>query len=303
MTAPPASASKNLQAILSRCASVSFFALMTAAFKWASQDGAGAIEMLFFRGLIGVPVVLAWLAIGEGVGAVRTRRPAAHLFRALVGIGSLSLIYQGLVYLPLADAVTIGFSAPAFSTILSALLLRERVGRYRWGAVVLGFVGVVIVTRPGGEALPAIGIVCALLGALGNGAATVTIRQMGARENPAAIAFWFLAFGLLVGAVGMIWVAQPHHPLTWAALVAGGLAGAGAQLMITRSLHLAPVSVVVPFDYLQIVWAALLGWLIWSVLPGVNTLFGAALIAVSGLYTAWREHRLNRTSVAPLPVE
>jgi drug/metabolite transporter (DMT)-like permease len=299
----PSPAQDNLRAIVIRCGAVACFALMGGAFKWASEDGAGVFEMLFFRGLVGVPLLLGWLAIGGGVGQIRTRRPGAHLFRAVIGVGSLSLIYQALIRLPLADATTIGFSAPAFATIMSVLFLGEKVGIHRWTAVALGFVGVVIVTRPGGEALPLAGIVFALLGAVGNGAATVTIRQMGSHETPVAIAFSFLLFALLVGGLGMIWVATPHQPMTWAALLFGGVVGTAAQMMITRSLHLAPVSVVVPFDYLQILWAALLGWLIWSVLPGINTLIGALLIAASGLYTAWREHRRHRTSHEAVPIE
>ncbi len=295
--------SSHFAGILTRCGAVACFALMGAAFKWASEDGAGVIEMLFFRGLVGVPLVLIWLALGDGIGEVRTSRPGMHLFRAMIGVGSLSLIYQALIRLPLADATTIGFSAPAFATIMSVLFLSEKVGLHRWAAVALGFVGVVIVTRPGGEALPMAGVVFALLGAVGNGAATVTIRQMGTHEKQAAIAFSFLLFALLVGGTGMFWVAVPHQPLTWALLFAGGVVGTAAQWLITRSLHLAPVSVVVPFDYAQIVWAALLGWLIWSVLPGVNTLIGALLIAASGLYTAWREHRLHRASQAAMAVE
>ena len=302
--APSRPAAGHLHGIIVRCAAVACFALMTAAFKWASEDGAGSVEMLFFRGLIGVPAILAWLAAGEGVGALRTRRPGAHLFRAVLGVAAISCIFQGLIRLPMADAVTIGFSAPAFATILSVLLLGEKVGWARWAAVALGFVGVAIVTRPEGGALPVAGVAFALLGAAGNGAASVTIRQMGASENSAAIAFWFLAFSLVVGAAGMVIVAQPHQPLTWVALIAGSLAGTAAQMLITRSLQLAPVSVVVPFDYLQILWASLLGWAIWSILPGAGTLVGGALIAFSGLFTAWREHRLRRPgAAAPTPVE
>ena len=142
MPSAAASPPSHLSGILTRCAAVACFALMSAAFKWASEDGAGVIEMLFFRGLIGVPLVLAWLARGDGIGEVRTKRPGAHLFRAVLGVGSLSLIYQALIRLPMADATTIGFSAPAFATIMSALFLGEKVGRHRWTAVALGFAGV-----------------------------------------------------------------------------------------------------------------------------------------------------------------
>ena len=99
----------------------------------------------------------------------------------------------------------------------------------------------------------------------------------------------------------MIFVAQPHSPLTWALLFAGGVIGAAAQLFMVAALKVAPVAVVSPFDYTQIIWATLLGWLIWSSLPTLNTLLGAALIIASGIYVAWREHRLHKDAVAATP--
>jgi len=291
----------HMRGIVLRCLGMISFALMSAAMKWASEYGAGAVEMLFFRSIVGMPVVLIWLAMGPGVGAIRTKRPGAHLFRSLLGVASLAMIFQALIMLPIADAVTIGFSSPAFATILSALILREHVGRHRWSAVVLGFLGVVLVARPGGSDLSAIGIAFALFGALGAGGATVTIREMGARETPGSIAFWFFVCTAILSSIGMIFVAQPHPPIVWGLLLFGGLAGGAAQLLMVTSLKAAPVSVIAPYDYSQIIWASLLGWLIWSSLPTFNTLLGAALIVASGIYTAWREHRLHKDAIAATP--
>lgn len=285
---------QNLRGIATRCAGVTCFALMSAAMKWASEDGANIIEMLFFRAAIGLPIVMIWFALGPGLGTVRTRRPGAHLLRAVFGVGSLAMVYQGLILLPIADAVTIGFSTPVFATLLSALLLSEKVGRHRWTAVAIGFVGVLVITQPGTQNLPLGGVVFAILGALSAGAATVMIRELGSSETPGAIVFSFFLCALIVSSIGMIFMAQRHEPFTWGLLVFGGLSGTGAQILLTRSLQLAPVSVVVPFDYSQILWAGLFGWLIWSTVPGPYTLLGAVLIVASGLYTAWREHRLNR---------
>lgn len=284
--------------MLLRSAGVASFALMSAAMKWAGEAGAVTLELVFFRSLIGVPVLLAWLAMGDGIGTIRTRRPFAHLWRSILSVISLAMLYQALILLPMADAVTIGFSAPAFATLFSALLLGESVGRFRWAAVALGFVGVAIVAGPGGETLPVAGIACALIGALANAGATVLIREMGARETPGAIVFWFFICALLVGGIGMIFVAQPHPPLVWGLMLFGGIIGTAAQMFMTLSLQRAPVSAVVPLDYVQIIWAALLGWLIWATVPGLSTFLGAGLIAFSGLFTAWREHRLRRDSVA-----
>ncbi|ATE66575.1 DMT family transporter [Rhizorhabdus dicambivorans] len=287
--------------ILLRCLAVICFSIMSAAMKWASEDGVAEIEMLFFRSTIGLPVVLAWLALGPGIGVVRTQRPRAHLIRSMIGIIAILLNFGALIRLPLADAVTIGFTAPIFATILSVLLLGEKVGVQRWFAVALGFVGVALIVRPGGMMLDHLGLLMAIGGAVGTAGVTVTIRQLGATEHPGAIVLWFFLASSLVSGVGMLFVAQPHSASAWMALIVAGVAGAGAQVAMTSSLHAAPVSVIAPFDYLQIIWATLIGWLVWTALPDANILLGAALIAASGLYTAWREHRLRRERIAATP--
>ncbi|TAK09038.1 MAG: DMT family transporter [Rhizorhabdus sp.] len=291
-----------LRGIALRCLSVICFAVMSTAMKWASQDGVTAIEMLFFRSVFGLPVVLGWLMLGPGLGVIRTRRPGAHLLRSAIGISGILLAFGALIRLPLADAVTIGFSAPIFATILSALLLRERVGPHRWTAVALGFAGVALVVRPGGEVLDHLGLLMAIGGAVGSAGVTVAIRQLGTTEHPGTIVMGFFLCSTIVSGIGMLFVAQPHDAATWAVLVLAAVSGAAAQLLMTQSLHAAPVSVVTPFDYLQIIWVTVLGWLIWAAVPGLNTVLGAALIIASGLYTVWREHRLHRERIAATPL-
>jgi len=301
MQPSPSRSSDALHGILLRLAAIFCFALMSATMKWAGEEGASLVELIFFRSAVGLPVTLAWLALGPGLGSVATRRPAAHIFRSLLGMLSLTMLYQGLLLLPIADAVAIGFSSPAFATLLSALVLHERVGPYRWMAVAVGFLGVLIVAQPSGTNLPAAGIGFALAGALSSAVATITIREMSRNEHHGAIVFWFFASSTVVSGVAMLFTAASHTPLVWALLLAGGVTGAAAQLLMTRALQVAPVSVVAPFDYTQIIWAALLGWLIWSSLPGLSTMMGASLIIASGLVTAWREHRLNKDRVAATP--
>lgn len=285
-----------------RCGAVVCFALMTASLKLASEDGVVAAEMLFYRSVFGMPLVLGWIMLGPGLGALRTKRPLAHLGRSALGITGILLNFQALILLPLADLTTISFTAPIFATLLSLLLLREQVGHHRLLAIVAGFVGVVIVMRPGADsgAISHLGIAFALAGAVGTAGVTITLRQLGATENVAAIVFWFFTASAVVSGIAMIFVAQAHDPFTWAMLVAGGLSGGAAQLLMTASLRAAPVSVVSPFDYLQIIWAIALGWLIWSDAPSLNTALGALLIGGSGLYTAFREHRLRRRELAAM---
>ncbi len=156
----------------------------------------------------------------------------------------------------------------------------------------MGFIGVVIVMRPGAgdHAVPVEGIAFGLVAALLTAGVTVTLRQLRDTEHVAAIVFWFFVGSSTVGAILLPFVGHWHSPLTFALLVGSGLAGGLAQLYMTASLQKAPVAVVAPFDYLQIVGAIVFGWWLMSTTPTLSTLAGAALIASSGLYTAWREH-------------
>lgn len=284
-----------LRGILLRVGSVVMFGIMSALMKMAGERGAIPIEMVFYRSALGMPIVLAWLMIGPGLGSIRPNRPRAHVWRSIIGLTGITLNFTALVMLPLADATTMGFTAPIFATILSALLLHEHVGRHRWTAVAIGFIGVIVITRPGGTGgLPAFGILVALLGALGTSGVTITLRQLGSTETVGAIVFWFFVACAIVGGIGTFLWGSPPDRTTFVLLLGGAWAGAVAQLLMTASLRAAPVSTVAPFDYLQIIMAIGLGWLIWSTGPSLATLAGAALIAGSGLYTAYREHRLRR---------
>ena len=285
--------------ILCRIGSGFSFATMGALLKLASEQGLNAPELVFYRSLFSLPVVLFWVLKRESLAALRPNRPLAHVWRSGLGLLSMGLTFQALILLPLADATAINFTAPIFATILSFLLLREFVGIHRWAAVLVGFIGVLIVARPGGSSLPLLGVTIALVGALGQAGVTTTLRHLQRSENVVAIVFWFAIAGVLVGGLLIPIFGEPHGLKAFALVIAGGLAGGVGQLLMTSSLR-APVSVVSPFDYLQIVAATAYGWLLFSDLPSVHTLLGATLIAMSGLYTAWREHRrrLQRAAAA-----
>jgi drug/metabolite transporter (DMT)-like permease len=283
-----------------RIASAGCFSIMSAVLKLASTYGVVAPEMLFYRALFGLPVVIIWVMTSQGgLQALKTERPWAHVRRSVIGISGILCIFQALTLLPLADATTLGFTAPIFATILSAVILRETVGRHRWIAVLIGFAGVAVVMRPGSEpgsahALPLLGIAIGLLGAVLQAGVNVTLRQLRDTEHVAAIVFWFFVASMGVGGLILPFVGHWHDPLTYALLIGGGIAGGLAQLTMTASLRAAPVAVVAPFDYLQIVGAVVFGWWLMNSPPSLNTLAGAALIASSGLYTVWREHRRHR---------
>lgn len=278
---------------------------MAALLKLAGEHGVVAPEMMFYRALFGLPVVLIWVFATGGLGVLSTQRPLAHLGRTALGILAILCSLQALVMLPLAEAATIGFTMPIFATLLAWLLLREHVGRRRWLAVACGLLGVVVIMRPGGSggALPLAGVVVGLFAALGTAGVTIALRQMRETEHVAAIVFWFFAGSGIVGLALLPFFGRVHDGETMALLAAAGVAGGLMQITMTASLQSAPVSVLAPFDYLQIVGAVVLGWALLSSVPTVNTLAGAVIISGSGLFTAWRERALHREraiAVTPL---
>jgi drug/metabolite transporter (DMT)-like permease len=287
--------------ILCRIGSGFSFATMGALLKLAAEQGMNAPELVFYRSLFSLPVVLLWVLRRESFAALRPNRPLAHVWRCGLGLLSMGLTFQALILLPLADATAINFTAPIFATILSFLILKEHVGPHRWSAVFLGFIGVLIVARPGGSSLPALGVVIALIAAIGQAGVTTTLRHLQKSENVSAIVFWFAISGIVVGGLVMPFFGEWHSPKALGFALAGGLAGGLGQLLMTASLR-APISVVAPFDYLQIVAATAYGWMLFSDVPSTYTILGAALIAGSGLYTAWREHQLRlQRAAAPVP--
>ena len=287
--------------ILCRIGSGLSFATMGALLKLSSEQGLNAPELVFYRSLFSLPVVLFWVLKRESLSALRPNNPLAHVWRSGLGLLGMGLTFQALILLPLADATAINFTAPIFATILSFLILREFIGVHRWAAVLVGFTGVLIVARPGDSSLPAIGVAIALAAALCQAGVTTTLRHLQRSENVVAIVFWFAISGVMVGGLLMPAFGSAHEAHAMALVVAGGLAGGVGQLLMTSSLR-APVSVVSPFDYLQIVAATAYGWLLFSTVPSAHTIIGAALIAGSGLYTAFREHRRRmRQAAATVP--
>ncbi len=300
MTSPKPRADHHLRGIALRVLAAACFSVMGAMLKLASTRGVTAPEMIFYRNALGLPLIVGWVLLAPGVKALATRRPLAHVWRAALGLTSMVVVFQALVMLPLAEATTINFTAPVLATILSWLILRERVGRHRWAAVLVGLVGVVVMLRPGEtqDPIPALGVVVGLFGALGQASVHITLRHLQASEHVAATVFWFTTAGSIVGLALLPFFGQTHDWSTIAVLAAAGTAGAAAQLFLTGSLSAAPVGVVAPFDYLQLFGAMLLGWLLLGTLPTVHTLAGAALIIAAGLYTVWREQRRRKLASA-----
>jgi len=285
-----------------RIGAATCFGCMAALIKLGAARGVSLPELGFYRFAFGLPPLLLWMAWSGSFGAWRTTRPLAHLGRGVIGLSTMLLAFAAVTLLPLAESATIGFVAPLFSVILSALLLSEPVGKHRWSAVVVGFIGVLIVMQPGGSHIPPLGLAIALTAALGVAGVTITIRTLGRTESTPTIVLWFTLFSMIATGALMPVFAEYHDARTWAILLGLGLFGGMGQLFLTSALRFAPVSVVVPFDYTQLLWAVLLGWWLWDTHPPATTWAGAAVIVASGLYTIYREHKLGREKPRPEPL-
>lgn len=277
-----------------RLASVVVLSLMWALAKLLGERGVHLVELLFYRQLVAIPVVYAWIHYTVGPAGIATRRLDLHATRTFIGLVSMCFNFGSVMLLPLAEATTIGFTAPIFATIFSALILREVTGVHRWSAILIGFVGVVIMARPDTVHFPPIGLAVAIMAAIGVASISILLRALSRTERAPAIVFWFTVLSVPPLAIAMLWFGQMHDPVTWALLVAMGICGGVAQLLLTSALRWAPVAVVLPMDYSAIIWAAILGFLFWGTLPVASTWAGAALIVASGLYIIFREQRLGR---------
>lgn len=298
---PPTSETRPLYALILRLLAMMALSVNFACVKWASDRGVHVVETLFFRQLFSLPVAVVALLLGPGLMSLHTRHIGMHASRTLVGMTGMLLNFGAVILLPLAEATTINFSVPIFATILSALFLGERPGIHRWLAVLVGFLGVLVIIAPGSSdtaAMSAFGLGVAVTGAVVTSIVSLLLRQIGRTEAPTTTVFYFAALSLPPLGLAMLVFGQPHDGETWLILILMGVAGGLAQLLMTSALRWGPVSLVLPMDYSSLMWSTLLGWLLWNAWPGPSTWVGAVIIAASSLYIAWRERVRHRSIVS-----
>jgi drug/metabolite transporter (DMT)-like permease len=295
-----APAHRPLLGIGLRVGAMGCMALLSALVKWCGDRGAPVFEIIFFRNAFAFIPLGLYIGRTTGLEVLRTNRPLGHLTRATVGLGAMVCSFSALQHLALTDATALQFASPLFMTALSALLLAEPVGRHRWAAVIVGFLGVIVMARPAPGQMNAVGVTLGLLGALGAAGAMVAIRQIANTERGPTIVFYFTLGGTVLGLCGTLLTGwRVPDPETLGLLVMAGLVGGVGQLLLTEALRNAPVALIAPFDYTQLLWAALLGLAIWGERPRPATLAGAAIVAASGIYIMHRElRRLRRPPVA-----
>lgn len=276
------------------CIGVLFLALGDAVAKWLGEVHS-PFEIIFFRTLVALPLIAVLAHFGGGLRTLGTRRPGVHLLRGFIYTGTMGFFVLGLTMLPLAEATAIAFVAPLFVTLLSVPLLGERIARPVLAASALGFVGVVIVVRPGGDAFNA-GALSMVAAALCYALTMITARRYGGRESFWALVFYISLVPMLVAAATLPWVWRMPDPWHWPAFLAAGILGVGSTGFITLAFRYTPAAIAAPFDYTALIWAALLGWWVWGELPDIWVLAGSVLIISSGLAIAYHDRRtsLNR---------
>lgn len=294
---PPAHAvlQRNGLGILLRVAAMACMAGLAALVKACSERGAPVLEIIFFRNAFAFVPVLFYIWRTSSFSVLKTARPGGHLARSGIGLVGMVCGFTAVSMLPLTESTALSFAAPLFMTALSAPILKERVGGHRWAAVVVGFLGVLIMIRPDPTHMATLGTIFGLVGALGAAGAMIAIREIGRTEPGPTIVFYFTLAGMVLGLASLPfggWVIPDTTTLVM--LICTGLLGGVGQLFLTEALRRAPVAVVAPFDYTQLVWASIIGFLVWDELPRAATLVGACVVAASGVYILLRETRRFR---------
>jgi drug/metabolite transporter (DMT)-like permease len=247
-------------------------------------------EMLFVRAA--VALVGSSLAIlpATGLGVFRTKRLRGHMLRGISQSGAQTFLVIAISLMPLASAVAINFSAPLFAAVASVVLLKETVGPVRWGALIVGFLDVLLVTSPGVDTFRA-GSLFALANAILFGTVTAGVRGMTATESAETLTMYQMVFltAFFTAALPFGWVTPTLQD--WGAMVVNGLGYALGQYLWTRALCLAPTSAVMPFNYFSLVWAIILGFMVWGDMPSAALLVGSAIMVGSGMFLLWHESR------------
>lgn len=292
-----APASLPLRAIVMMVASACCFGAMAVVVRLLSAH-LHAFEIAFFRSFFGALFALLLLR-GRGVQTLRTNRLGFYVLRCAIGTLSMLSAFWAIAHLPLAQAIALSYSSPLFVTIGAVLFLGEVVRLRRWSAVIAGFVGVLVIMRPGTDGFTAASLV-ALFSAAMTGTVTISIKYLS-RSDPAdtiVLLTTLLWVPLSLPAAVLVW--QWPAANLWPWLILSGALGTGGQYCWTHALKIADASTLAPFSYLQLVIVTLLAWLVFGESLTVHTAMGAAIVIGASLYIARREARLAREHRAKL---
>jgi len=288
---------RPLLALFVRLLAAFALATMGMLVKLAGERGAHLIELIFWRQLLTVVLLGTGLTLTGRLAMLRTQRLPAHARRAASGLFGMIFTYGAVLLLPLTEATTLGFTAPVFAVLIAIVLFRERIGRYRWGAVGMGFAGVIVVMQPFAglhEGVTLAGVAVGLVAPFMVALISFQLQDLNTTENPWSIVFWFAALTTPVAALALPFVIAGHDLQTWALILGMGLVGAAAQMLLTTSLRFGSAAVILLMDYTALLWASFYGLYVFDRAAPASLWLGAPLIIGAGLLIAWREHRLAK---------
>jgi drug/metabolite transporter (DMT)-like permease len=280
-------------------ASTAFFGLMAVVIRLASAT-LPTFEIAFFRNLFGLLALLPILL--HGGATLRTRQLPRYLLRSVIGIGSMLAGFWAIGHLPLSQAISLSYSTPLFVTIAAVAWLGEQVRWRRWAAVIIGFIGVLVIVRPGSSSFTA-GSLVAVAAALLSAVVAIQIKQLSRVDPADTIVFYTYLFWVPLSLIPALFVWQWPHGITWLWLACIGLFGTGGQLLWTRALRLGDVSALTPISFMQLPIVAVAGYLLFDESISRWTLLGAAIIFAANAYIAHREVTLSRSAATSAPIE
>lgn len=280
-----------LRGILMMCVSTVFFSVMHVLVRYASAE-LPPFQIAFFRNLFGFLIFIPLLASG-GLGFLRTRRLGLHAVRGLLNVIAMLMFFTALSLTEVARVTALSFTAPLFTALMSVLFLGERFRIRRWVALLLGFAGMLVILRPG---LIAVDLGALLVvGSASIWAVTMIVIKILSRTESSFTTTAYMNIFLSIFSLGpALWVWVTPSAEMWAWLVAIGVTGTLAQLALSQALKETEPTAVLPFDFLKLIWATLLGLWVFGELPDLWTYVGAAVIFASGFYIVLREHRERR---------
>jgi drug/metabolite transporter (DMT)-like permease len=266
------------------------FATASALIKAVSTELSGPM-IVFFRNLFGLLFILPWVMGHAGRLRLKSDCLHLHLLRTLAGLGAMNCFYTALAYMKISEAVLLSFTSPLFIPIVAALWIREKADFRIWTAVSIGFMGVALILRPGAGVIQAVAFVGLTAGLL-DGTSMVIIRRMSRTEPAARIVFYFTIMGTALSALPLPWFWSTPSTRAWLFLVLVGVMAGLGQLLLSQGYAHAPAAKVGPFYYTVVLFAGIIGWLVWDETLRWTTFLGAVLICGAGILSVYSRRTL-----------
>ncbi|MEO9341098.1 DMT family transporter [Mesorhizobium sp. SB112] len=291
----------SLTGITLKILSVTSFVVMSSLIKSAGELPLG--QIVFFRSFFALfPILLVYAYRKQLTGIWKTSNPVGHVMRGLVGICAMGLTFFALTRLPLPEAITLNYAQPLLVVIFSALILRETIRIHRWSAVVVGLIGVFIISIPkftlletgaGMGSQELLGVFAALGGAAASAIAMILVRKLVHTEKTATIVIWFSITGSVAALLTIPFGWSMMSTQQWVLMISSGIFGGIAQLFLTEAYRHAEASTVAPFEYTSMILAIASGYFLFGDVPTIHMLVGGAIVVGAGLFIIWRERQLG----------